>query len=100
VQARMDVLRHPTSFTSDGNNLMRQPSAEDLDAAHQLVSSARGERSGSFTVVDGQASDLPDEQMPGASRGSGNGGDESREGPAGEASVETSSGLSQVCRYV
>lgn len=29
---------------SSSNNLMREPSAEDLDAAHQLVSSARGVR--------------------------------------------------------
>ena len=37
---------------------MRQPSAEDLDAAHQLVESARGERNGTYVpVVDGQPMD-------------------------------------------
>ncbi|EXJ84446.1 hypothetical protein A1O3_05114 [Capronia epimyces CBS 606.96] len=36
---------------------MRQPSAEDLDAAHQLVSSARGERAGSHIIHDGHVSD-------------------------------------------
>ena len=39
---------HPTShnFSRPGASLLRQPSAEDMDAARQLVSSARGEMTG------------------------------------------------------
>src|ERR1700755_1245720 len=44
VQSAMDALRRPGSHGSDRHILLREPSAEDLDAAHQLVSSARGER--------------------------------------------------------
>lgn len=41
VRSAMDPLRHSAS---ERRSLLREPSAEDLDAAHQLVSSARGER--------------------------------------------------------
>lgn len=44
VHSAMDALRRSTSYSSDHPDMLRQPSAEDLDAAHQLVSSARGER--------------------------------------------------------
>lgn len=44
VQSAMDALRGSGSHGSDRHILLREPSAEDLDAAHQLVSSARGER--------------------------------------------------------
>jgi hypothetical protein len=44
VQPMMDALRRSNSNRSDHPSILRQPSAEDLDAAHQLVSSARGER--------------------------------------------------------
>lgn len=47
VRGAMDALQRSASFSSQRDSLMRQPSAEDLDAAHQLVSSARGERHGS-----------------------------------------------------
>ena len=42
----MDALRRSTSYSSakDHPNMLRHTSAEELDAAHQLVSSARGER--------------------------------------------------------
>ncbi|EHY52687.1 GATA factor SREP [Exophiala dermatitidis] len=53
----MDALPRSAPFGSERENLMRQPSAEDLDAAHQLVSSARGERSGSHVLHDGHAGD-------------------------------------------
>lgn len=45
VHSAMDSLPRSSSFNPiNGNlNLIRHPSAEDLDAAHQLVSSARGE---------------------------------------------------------
>ena len=41
----MDPSRPSHNFTSDVPDPLRQPSAEDLDAAHQLVSSARGRNS-------------------------------------------------------
>ena len=44
VQSAMDVMRSVGSQGSERQSLLREPSAEDLDAAHQLVSSARGER--------------------------------------------------------
>ncbi|EXJ94525.1 GATA-binding protein, other eukaryote [Capronia coronata CBS 617.96] len=53
----MDALPRSASFGSERESLMRQPSAEDLDAARQLVSSARGERTGSHIVHDGHLSD-------------------------------------------
>lgn len=46
LKPRMDQMGRPTDLFTRGPNLIRQPSAEDLDAAHQLVSSARGGRSG------------------------------------------------------
>jgi hypothetical protein len=45
IRAGMDPLRTSHPFASDTPDLLRQPSAEDLDAAHQLVSSARGRNS-------------------------------------------------------
>jgi hypothetical protein len=47
IRAGMDPLRPSHAFASDAPDLLRQPSAEDLDAAHQLVSSARG-RNGEY----------------------------------------------------
>lgn len=38
--------RSPPPSLPNTSSLIRQPSAEDLDAAHQLVSSARGGRDG------------------------------------------------------
>lgn len=44
-------LSHPPT-----SNLMREPSAEELDAAHQLVSSARGAQDATSTETNhGQA---------------------------------------------
>ena len=45
IRGGMDPLRPSHAFASDAPDLLRQPSAEDLDAAHQLVSSARGRNS-------------------------------------------------------
>ncbi|OAP63043.1 hypothetical protein AYL99_02270 [Fonsecaea erecta] len=53
----MDPLRR-TSFGSERQSLMREPSAEDLDAAHQLVSSALGERHGSLPTHENNAGDV------------------------------------------
>ncbi|KAI2001701.1 GATA type transcriptional activator of nitrogen-regulated proteins [Ophidiomyces ophidiicola] len=62
----MDVIRNPPS----ANTIMRHPSAEDLDAAHQLVSSARGGRdhipdyAGSGTMARSEGSEI--ERAPSA----------------------------------
>ena len=53
LKPRMDHMGRPTDLFTPSPNLIRQPSAEDLDAAHQLVSSARGERSGLGGIDDG-----------------------------------------------
>lgn len=45
LKPRMDHMGRPIDPFAVSPNLIRQPSAEDLDAAHQLVSSARGGRS-------------------------------------------------------
>jgi hypothetical protein len=45
IRAGMDPSRPSHAFASDTPDILRQPSAEDLDAAHQLVSSARGRNS-------------------------------------------------------
>ncbi|RVX70759.1 hypothetical protein B0A52_05410 [Exophiala mesophila] len=58
----MDAFQKSTSFGGERENSMRQPSAEDLDAAHQLVSSARGERHGSNLTHDGHNSEPSPEQ--------------------------------------
>jgi hypothetical protein len=42
LKPAMNHLGMPPDPFSASRNLIRQPSAEDLDAAHQLVSSARG----------------------------------------------------------
>jgi hypothetical protein len=57
----MDPL-HPSSssFNSERESLMRQPSAEDLDAAHQLVSSALGERHVAPPNQEGRVTDATD----------------------------------------
>ncbi|KAF7513084.1 hypothetical protein GJ744_011350 [Endocarpon pusillum] len=46
LKPRTEQMGRPADLFTRGPNLIRQPSAEDLDAAHQLVSSARGGRSG------------------------------------------------------
>ncbi len=100
VRSAMDALHHSNSFSSERDSLMRQPSAEDLDAAHQLVSSALGERHVSHTSHDnhvntttqnvsaGQDSSRPAASEPQLSSG------ETVE------QREDGSTLGQVCRYV
>src|SRR5882757_8701941 len=61
VQGPMDALQRSTSFGTERESLMRQPSSEELDAAHQLVSSARGERHGSHITHDSLTSDAATE---------------------------------------
>ena len=60
VQRSMDMLHKATSYQDSDHSIMRQPSAEDLDAAHQLVSSARGERNGVYVPVDAERSISPE----------------------------------------
>jgi len=101
VRSAMDALQHSTTFSGQKDSPLRQPSAEDLDAAHQLVSSARGERHGSHVVhetLSGEATSdqsylrrvSPDQDATNVAATS------------GEASeqAEDSSGLGQMCRYV
>ena len=77
---------------------MRQPSAEDLDAAHQLVSSARGERNSNYVSVDTSRGKTQDPLSPDIGRESletvDSGGDEFRQSP----DVGSTSGSEQFCR--
>lgn len=78
---------------------MRQPSAEDLDAAHQLVSSARGERSSSHVVQEGQSVENgePKSQDPIVAESK----DVDNQRHSSHVSErEDYSGLGQICRYV
>ena len=96
----MDALHHSTPFSSERDSLMRQPSAEDLDAAHQLVSSALGERHVSHASHDNHVNPTTDNGPAGQ--------DNSRPDiseatlPTGETveQREDGSSLGQVCRYV
>lgn len=104
MRSPMDALPRSASLGPERESLMRHPSAEDLDAAHQLVSSARGERHGSqpqLSAYDGHVSDAATE-----------GSHPSRPSPRPEAAEtprlsheqaeqqEDSTVLGQVCRYV
>jgi hypothetical protein len=60
VRSAMDALRSSGSHGSDRQSLLREPSAEDLDAAHQLVSSARGERKNPPAQPDTQMKETQD----------------------------------------
>lgn len=59
IHPHMASHPHSQAFSSQGPSLLRQPSAEDIDAAHQLVSSARGERTGTFLAVNHDQSNTP-----------------------------------------
>lgn len=96
VHQPMDALQRSTSFGQDAPSLLRQPSAEDLDAAHQLVSSARGERSVVATPPVSQGGDFaainrpPPSPLTAMSTG-----DRTSQEPADEPQT-----FGQVCRYV
>ncbi|OCT44982.1 GATA factor SREP [Cladophialophora carrionii] len=64
VRSAMDPLHHSSSLGSEQDSLMRQPSAEDLDAAHQLVSSALGERHVSHATNDNHVNLATDNPSP------------------------------------
>jgi len=101
VHGVMDALHRSASFGSERESLMRQPSAEDLDAAHNLVASARGERHGSHITHDGHVSDAATENSI-ASRVSPR--PEATDGLRSSSELfgrrEDASGLGQMCRYV
>ena len=102
VRSAMDALQHPTSLGPERESLMRQPSAEDLDAARQLVSSARGGRHGSqshLTPYDGHLSDAATETSQ-PSRPSPRPDATDAPRPSSELAEQRDdgSGLGQVCR--
>ena len=92
----MDVLRDSSSFSSAGAGLMRHPSADDLDAAQQLVESARGDRQVPHAIytqhdqhyIEPDSSTSPSIGQP------------PENGPSDSSIVDESNGLGQVCRYV
>ena len=103
VYPGMDALQRANSFNSINSRveLMRQPSAEDLDAAHQLVSSARGERSGNFAMSEGISRHDEPRQQP-SSAAATETPRESVEKPVSgnNTSVAEEPQGGQICRYV
>ena len=93
---RMNVLRNSSSFSPAGAGLMRQPSADDLDAAQQLVESARGDRQNNHA-----ANAQPDQPYPepGSAKSPSNGRTPER-GHFDAPIADEVNGLGQVCRYV
>ncbi|KIX08298.1 uncharacterized protein Z518_02954 [Rhinocladiella mackenziei CBS 650.93] len=98
VRGAMDALQRSASFGSNRESLMRQPSAEDLDAAHQLVSSARGERPKPHITHEGHVSDAATEKSH-LDHVSPQPGTQDAPRPSSELPEhrEDSSGLGQVC---
>ena len=93
---------HPPS-----SNLMREPSAEDLDAARQLVSSARGAREASSTEHGQSQSDgglqgpvSPESLQDGGDGDSnaGNGQTGSRQPQGQDLYPQVTASLGQTCR--
>jgi GATA-binding protein, other eukaryote len=93
----MDPLRPSHAFPSDAPDLLRQPSAEDLDAAHQLVSSARGRNSeyGAHEKRTSFSDDQPLRTNAEAEEESVRQQDQARNAPANGDSIN----LGQICRY-
>ena len=96
LRAIMDPLRPSPSYSAPAPDLLRQPSAEDLDAAHQLVSSARG-RNGEYSGHERRTSLLADENP---ARATPRTEDESRGGHEYKEPTQESDGssLGQMCR--
>jgi hypothetical protein len=92
----MEVLRHSVAFPSPGAGLMRHPSADDLDAAQQLIESARGDRQG--TIVATAQRDQPYVEL-GSTR-SLSVGRVSENDHFDTPMTEETNSLGQVCRYV
>lgn len=101
VRSPMDALQRSTSLGGQKDSLLRQPSAEDLDAAHQLVSSARGERHGSHVTHEPHPSDTsPDQSYLRRISPSQDAMDIVRISGESSDQAEDPSGLGQMCRYV
>ena len=98
VQSAMDALRHAGTNGSDRQSLLREPSAEDLDAAHQLVSSARGERKNPPSAPESQAGEPRDLSI--RQQGSGSVPIESERAISESQEREVAGTFSQACRYV
>lgn len=97
IRGGMDPLRPSHAFASDAPDLLRQPSAEDLDAAHQLVSSARGRNSeygGHEKHVGNHSNDHAPRTAPEVEEDSGRQHEPSR----GTRTDGDSINLSQICR--
>jgi hypothetical protein len=92
----MDPLRPSHAFSSDAPDLLRQPSAEDLDAAHQLVSSARGRNSdyGAHEKRPSLSDDQPSRMNAEAEEDSVRQQEQTRNPPANGDSIN----LGQICR--
>lgn len=90
------MASHPPSriYHANGPNLLRQPSAEDIDAAHQLISSARGERMGTQITPQIHRTSTPTQQ-PGPDTATF--GEDSIEQESPQLPDETQQ-LGQVCR--
>lgn len=98
LQASMDSLRTAHAFTSDSPDLLRQPSAEDLDAAHQLVSSARG-RNGDYGGHERRPSTLSNGQAPRIDTEIGDDAARQQEQTRNSTGEEDAVNLNQICRY-
>ena len=98
VQRGMDILRKATSYQESNHNIMRQPSAEDLDAAHQLVSSARGERNGAYVPMGASELDADGSTSPEISRAVSRESFSEHEKTARSSEGANVSGLEQICR--
>ena len=80
---------------------MRQPSAEDLDAAHQLVSSALGERHGSHAIHESQLNDAATDHSSARQTSPRPEIFDPQRSPSElPEHRDNASGLGQVCRYV
>jgi hypothetical protein len=92
----MVVQRRSNSFSSAGAGIMRQPSADDLDAAQQLVESARGDRQGIIAAAaqhDQPYAEPDSTKTPSISPAAEN-------GQVDAPMMEEANGLGQACRYV
>ena len=97
VHQAMDALAR-SSHSSERHSLLREPSAEDLDAAHQLVSSARGERMIPHLISNGGVHGVPEagaDQPVVISESS-----EPERAASEVTERDVSGGFGQVCRYV
>ncbi|KIW64313.1 hypothetical protein PV04_09257 [Phialophora macrospora] len=97
VRSAMDPLHHSSSLSSERDNLMRQPSAEDLDAAHQLVSSALGERHVSHASHDGHVNTATENPSSGQASPRSDPPEPNRSPSEITEQRDDASGLAQVC---